>query len=42
MLIPLAGLIAASRMVLGLHYPSDVLAGGAIGATLAMVAQNFM
>ena len=26
------GLIAASRVVLGLHYPSDVLAGGAIGA----------
>jgi len=41
-LIPLAGLIAASRVVLGLHYPSDVLAGGAIGAVLAMLAQNFM
>lgn len=40
--VPLAGLIAASRMVLGLHYPSDVLAGGAIGATLALTAQNFM
>ncbi len=34
-LLPLAGLIAASRMVLGLHYPSDVLAGAAIGAALA-------
>jgi len=41
-LIPLAGLIAASRVVLGLHYPSDVLAGGAIGASLGLVAQNFM
>jgi len=41
-LIPLAGLIAASRVVLGLHYPSDVLAGGAIGATLALLAQNFI
>ena len=30
--LPLAALIAASRMVLGLHYPSDVLAGAAIGA----------
>ncbi len=40
--VPLAGLIAASRMVLGLHYPSDVLAGGAIGATLALTAQSFM
>ncbi len=41
-LVPLAGLIAASRVVLGLHYPSDVLAGGAIGSTLAVVAQNFI
>jgi membrane-associated phospholipid phosphatase len=32
-------------MVLGLHYPSDVVAGGAIGATLALLAlliQNVM
>ena len=42
MLIPLSCLIAGSRVVLGLHYPSDVLAGGAIGATLALTAQNFM
>jgi undecaprenyl-diphosphatase len=44
-LIPIAGLIAASRVVLGLHYPSDVLAGGAIGAglaTSALFAQNFI
>ena len=34
-LLPLAGLIASSRVVLGLHYPSDVLAGAAIGAALA-------
>jgi len=31
----LAALIAASRMVLGLHYPSDVLAGAALGAVVA-------
>ena len=41
-LLPLSGLIAASRVVLGLHYPSDVLAGGAIGAALAALAQHFV
>jgi undecaprenyl-diphosphatase len=35
LLLPLAGLIAASRVVLGLHYPSDVLAGAVLGAALA-------
>jgi len=34
-LLPLAALIASSRVVLGLHYPSDVLAGAAVGAALA-------
>jgi undecaprenyl-diphosphatase len=44
-LIPVASLIAASRVVLGLHYPSDVLAGGAIGgalATGALFVQRFI
>jgi len=27
--------VAASRMVLGLHYPSDVLVGATIGGLLA-------
>jgi undecaprenyl-diphosphatase len=34
-LVPLAALIASSRVVLGLHYPTDVLVGAAIGASLA-------
>jgi undecaprenyl-diphosphatase len=41
-LAPLAALIAASRVVLGLHYPTDVVAGGAIGAGLALAAQHFV
>jgi undecaprenyl-diphosphatase len=34
-LLPLALAMAASRVVLGLHYPSDVVAGAAIGTALA-------
>ncbi len=34
-LVPFTILVAASRVVLGLHYPSDVLAAGVIGIVLA-------
>ena len=37
-LAPFAILVAASRPILGLHYPSDVLAGAAIGAIVATVS----
>lgn len=34
-LVPFVTLVAASRVVLGLHFPSDVLVGGALGALMA-------
>lgn len=38
LLVPFAALVALSRVVLGLHYPSDVLAAIAIGLALAAVS----
>jgi len=38
LLAPFTLLVAASRLVLGLHYPSDVLAGAVIGALVALAS----
>jgi undecaprenyl-diphosphatase len=38
LLAPFATLVAASRVVLGLHYPTDVAAGALIGALLAVLS----
>jgi undecaprenyl-diphosphatase len=42
LLVPFAVLVAASRVVLGLHYPSDVAAGALIGAALAVLSLVLM
>ncbi len=39
---PFTVLVAVSRIVLGLHYPSDVLVGALIGAVTAAVSFNLL
>ena len=39
--IPFSLLVAASRVILGLHYPSDVLAGAVAGAVVAGISFSF-
>jgi undecaprenyl-diphosphatase len=39
---PFTVLVAVSRIVLGLHYPSDVIVGALIGAVIAAVSFNLL
>lgn len=41
LVLPFSLLIALSRPILGLHYPSDVLAGAALGAVIAITSIQF-
>lgn len=41
LLVPFAVLVAMSRVILGLHYPSDVAAGALLGLALARLVAGF-
>ncbi|MEC7120049.1 MAG: phosphatase PAP2 family protein [Pseudomonadota bacterium] len=40
LMVPFMLLVALSRVILGLHYPTDVMAGAALGAGLAQLSMN--
>ena len=41
-LMPFIVMVAMSRVILGLHYPSDVLAGATIGYAIAAISINLV
>jgi undecaprenyl-diphosphatase len=41
LVVPFAVLVALSRPILGLHYPSDVLAGAVLGGVIAGISLSF-
>jgi undecaprenyl-diphosphatase len=42
LVIPFSIMVALSRVVLGLHYPSDVLAGAMIGIVMSLTSMSIM
>ncbi|HEX7455620.1 MAG TPA: phosphatase PAP2 family protein [Gallionella sp.] len=42
LVLPFTLLVSLSRPILGLHYPSDVLAGAALGALIAITSNQFV
>jgi undecaprenyl-diphosphatase len=40
LLVPLSAAVAASRVVIGVHYPSDVVAGAALGIAAAAATRR--
>jgi len=42
LVLPFTLLVALSRPILGLHYPSDVLVGALLGGLLAVLSLNFL
>lgn len=42
LLLPMTGLIAVSRVILGLHFPTDVVAGALLGNLIAVTFLGFV